>query len=210
MYTQIPNELFNYLPTLSGAATKILLIVARRTYGWHKSTAHISMQTFEELTGLSRSTVVRSIAELVKAGLLHVQRLKVGDVNEVNCYEILLPVENSTLPVENSKEGSSKMKLPLPARLQPETLTEHSVQELSTGRGGSSKMKLGVVSKSNLYKEKNLKKEYKERDDALALIVETHSLDANPDTTCPMCGIRATSFEVQRYGSCSHCFVKSR
>ena len=210
MYTQIPNELFNYLPTLSGAATKILLIVARRTYGWHKSTAHISMQTFEELTGLSRSTVVRSIAELVKAGLLHVQRLKVGDVNEVNCYEILLPVENSTQPVENSKEGSSKMKLPLPARLQSETLTEHSVQELSTGRGGSSKMKLGVVSKSNLYKEKNLKKEYKERNDALALIVETHSLDAKLDTTCPMCGIRAASFEVQRYGSCSHCFVKSR
>lgn len=210
MYTQIPNELFNYLPTLSGAATKILFIVARRTYGWHKSTAHISMQTFEELTGLSRSTVVRSIAELVKAGLLHVQRLKVGDVNEVNCYEILLPVENSTQPVENSKGGSSKMKLPSPARLQSETLTEHSVQELSTGRGGSSKMKLGVVSKSNLYKEKNLKKEYKERNDALALIVETHSLDAKPDTTCPMCGIRATSFEVQRYGSCSDCFVKSR
>jgi len=179
VYTQIPNELFNYLPTLSGAATKILLIVARRTYGWHKSTAHISMQTFEELTGLSRSTVVRSIAELVKAGLLHVQRLKVGDVNEVNCYEILLPVENSTQPVENLK-------------------------------GGSSKMKLGVVSKSNLYKEKNLKKEYKERNDALALIVETHSPNAKPDTTCPMCGIHATSFEVQRYGSCSDCFVKSR
>ena len=172
MYTQIPNELFDYLPSLSGAATKILMIVARRTYGWHKSTAQISMNTFEELTGLSRSSVARAITELGNAGLLHVQRLKIDTVNEVNCYEILLPVENSN-------EGSSKMKL-------------------------------GVVSKSNLYKEKNLKKEYKERNDALALIVETHSLNAKPDTTCPMCGISATSFEVQRYGSCSHCFVKSR
>jgi len=202
VYTQIPNELFDYLPTLSGAATKILLIVARRTYGWHKSTAHISMQTFEELTGLSRSTVVRSIAELGKAGLLHVQRLQVDGVNEINSYEILIPVENS-------KEGSSKMKLPPPARLQAEPPTEHTVQELSTDRGGSSKMKLGVVSKSNLYKERNLKKEYKERNDALALIGETHSPHAKPDTTCPVCGVRATSFEVQRYGTCSDCFVKS-
>ena len=93
-------------------------------------------------------------------------------------------MENSTQPVENLKGGSSKMKLPPPARLQSETPIEHSVQELSTDRGGSSKMKLGVVSKSNLYKEKNLKKEYKERNDALALIVETHSPNAKPDTTC--------------------------
>ena len=203
MYTQIPNELFDHLPTLSGAATKILFIVARRTYGWHKSTAHISMQTFEELTGLSRSTIVRSIAELGKAGLLHVQRLQVDGVNEINSYEILLPVENS-------KRGSSKMKLPPPARLQSEPPTEHSVQELSTDRGGSSKMKLGVVSKSNLYKERNLKKEYKKSNDALALYVETHDPHAKPDTTCPVCGVRATTFEVQRYGSCSDCFVKSK
>jgi len=203
VYTQIPNELFDHLPTLSGAATKILFIVARRTYGWHKSTAHISMQTFEELTGLSRSTIVRSIAELGKAGLLHVQRLQVDGVNEINSYQILIPVENS-------KRGSSKMKLPPPARLQAEPPTEHSVQELSTDRGGSSKMKLGVVSKSNLYKEKNLKKEYKKSNDALALYVETHSPHAKPDTTCPMCGVRATTFEVQRYGSCSDCFVKSK
>jgi len=203
VYTQIPNELFDHLPTLSGAATKILFIVARRTYGWHKSTAHISMQTFEELTGLSRSTIVRSIAELGKAGLLHVQRLQVDGVNEINSYEILLPVENS-------KRGSSKMKLPPPARLQSEPPTEHSVQELSTDRGGSSKMKLGVVSKSNLYKERNLKKEYKKSNDALALYVETHDPHAKPDTTCPVCGVRATTFEVQRYGSCSDCFVKSK
>jgi len=195
--------LFDHLPTLSGAATKILFIVARRTYGWHKSTAHISMQTFEELTGLSRSTIVRSIAELGKAGLLHVQRLQVDGVNEINSYQILIPLENS-------KRGSSKMKLPPPARLQSEPPTEHSVQELSTDRGGSSKIELGVVSKSNLYKEKNLKKEYKKRTDALALYVETYDPNAKPDTTCPMCGVRATTFEVQRYGSCSDCFVKSK
>lgn len=202
MYTQIPNELFDHLLTLSGSATKILLIVARYTYGWHKSTAHISMQTFQDMTGLSRSTVVRSIAELSKARLLHVQRLQVDGVNEINCYEILLPVENT-------KGGGSKMKPPPPAQSQPEMSSGYTVQELPACDGGGSKMKPGVVSKCYLYKERSLKKEYKKSTDTLALVEETHSPHAKPDTACPKCGMPATSFEVQRYGSCSYCFVKS-
>lgn len=204
MYTQIPNELFDYLPSLSGAATKILMIVARRTYGWHKSTAQISMNTFEELTGLSRSSVARAITELGNAGLLHVQRLKIDTVNEVNCYEILLPVENSN-------EGSSKMKLPPTKSLQAENKTAHTVQELSTREGGSSKIELGVVLKRNLYKEKYKEKKLKKGSDELAL-VENHDpvvADAKPDTACPTCGVPSTQFELQRYGSCQFCFVKS-
>jgi len=176
VYTQIPNELFDYLPSLSGAATKILMIVARRTYGWHKSTAQISMNTFEELAGLSRSSVARAITELGSAGLLHVQRLKIA-----------------------TKSSQAKNK------------TEHTVQELSTGEEGSSKMKLGVVLKSNLYKEKYKEKKLKKEPDKLAL-VENHDpvvAEAKPDTACPTCGVPSTQFELQRYGCCQFCFVKS-
>lgn len=160
------------------------------------------MQTFEDLTGLSRSTVVRSITELSKVGLLYVQRLQVDKVNEVNCYEILLPVENA-------KVGGSKMKPPYTADTQPETSSGYTIQELSTGGEGGSKMKPGVVSKLNLYKERDLKKEYKKSTDMLALVEEAYSPHAKPDTTCPKCGMRATLFEVNRYGTCSYCFVKS-
>ena len=211
MYTQIPNELFDYLPSLSGAAIKVLMIVARRTYGWHKSTAQISMNTFEELTGLSRSSVARAITELGNAGLLHVQKLKIDNVNEINCYEILLPVENSDKPVENSNEGSSKMKLPPTKSSQAENKTAHTVQELSTGEGGSSKIELGVVLKSNLYKEKYKERKLKKEPDKLAL-VENHDpvvAEAKPDMACPTCGVPSTQFELQRYGSCQFCFVKS-
>ncbi|NDF98924.1 MAG: hypothetical protein EB101_08375 [Chitinophagia bacterium] len=183
VYTQIPNELFDYLPSLSGAAIKVLMIVARRTYGWHKSTAQISMNTFEDLTGLSRSSVARAITELGNAGLLHVQKLKIDNVNEINCYEILLPVENSDKPVENSNEGSSKMKLPHTQSSQAENKTAHTVQELSTGEGGSSKMKLGVVLKSNLYKEK-----YKDQT-RLVQRVEYHQLNLNCNDTAPVSSV---------------------
>lgn len=211
MYTQIPNELFDYLPSLSGAAIKVLMIVARRTYGWHKSTAQISINTFEDLTGLSRSSVARAITELGNAGLLHVQKLKIDNVNEINCYEILLPVENSDKPVENSNKGSSKMKLPPTKSSQAENKTEHTVQELSTGEGGSSKMKLGVVLKSNLYKEKYKEKKLKKDSDELAL-VENHDpvvAESIADIPCPICGVPSTQFELQRYGCCQFCFVKS-
>ena len=162
------------------------------------------MNTFEELTGLSRSSVARAITELGNAGLLNVQRLKIDTVNEVNCYEILLPVENSN-------EGSSKMKLPPTKSSQAENKTAHTVQELSTGEGGSSKMKLGVVLKRNLYKEKYKEKKLKKEPDKLAL-VENHDpvvTDAKPDMACPTCGVPSTQFELQRYGSCQFCFVKS-
>ena len=156
MYTQLHNELFKYIPFLSGAAVKILLIVARQTYGWHKENAQISLQTFEMQSGLSRSSVVRAIAELVKAELLDVKRIKVGDLNEINSYQILLPMQKEVKAIP---------------KIAPSTLSHLQSQTIKN--------------------------------------VEKSVSGSQLDTNCPQCGLITNMNEINRYGTCSFCYVKS-
>lgn len=86
-YTTIPNEMIDTLMAgLSGAEFKVLVYVARRTFGFHRDAAGIS---FSQLctglvtrdgrrldcgTGLGRSTVQAAVESLETAGYLVVRR----------------------------------------------------------------------------------------------------------------------------------------
>jgi phage replication O-like protein O len=64
-FTAIPNMVLEKLmPGLSKAALKVLLAVARKTYGFHKERDAISLTQLQTLTGLGRAGVVRGINEL--------------------------------------------------------------------------------------------------------------------------------------------------
>src|SRR5690242_7678760 len=78
--TQVPNLLFdNYLPVLTGAELKLLLVIIRQTYGWvDKRTGHrkhkdrLCMRQFEAKTGLCKRVITKSIQTLVTRGLINV------------------------------------------------------------------------------------------------------------------------------------------
>lgn len=67
---QVPNAVVDEaLEQISGNATKVYLLIVRKTRGWQKEADAISLSQFEKL-GMSRKTALAAVDELVKAGLV--------------------------------------------------------------------------------------------------------------------------------------------
>lgn len=70
-HTQTPNELFDeWLPVLGLAELKVLMVVIRKTFGWHKIRDRISLSQLETLTGLERRHVLKATKTLVEKHLI--------------------------------------------------------------------------------------------------------------------------------------------
>lgn len=71
-YTAISNELLEqiYKLPLNGSEFRILLVVIRKTYGYHKKVDNISLTQFQKHTGIIRNNVCRSLKTLVSALIL--------------------------------------------------------------------------------------------------------------------------------------------
>jgi len=70
-FTNMPNVYIDeYLPELSGAELKVLLVVLRRTVGCQKESEEISLSQFERMTGLTRHSVINGLRRLIERGLV--------------------------------------------------------------------------------------------------------------------------------------------
>lgn len=71
-YTAIANEILDQLVKagLLGSEYAICFVVIRKTYGFQKKIDRISLTQFEELTNLSRPTVVHTLKNLVIKNIL--------------------------------------------------------------------------------------------------------------------------------------------
>jgi phage replication O-like protein O len=70
-YTQTPNDLFDHwLPLLKESELKVILVIMRKTFGWHKKKDKISISQLMEKTGLSRETVIIAAKSLENKGLV--------------------------------------------------------------------------------------------------------------------------------------------
>ncbi len=91
-FTQVPDDLFDeLLPDLSGAETKCLLYIIRRTFGWKQNSDHISMSqliggirkadgtVLDRGTGLSKDSVARATRSLMEKGILMRRRVYSDD-----------------------------------------------------------------------------------------------------------------------------------
>lgn len=78
--TQVPNVIFDtYLPELTEAELKILLIIIRQTLGWvdrktgkRKAKDRLTNTQLQQKTGLSRRVVTKAIQSLVTKSLIQV------------------------------------------------------------------------------------------------------------------------------------------
>jgi hypothetical protein len=106
-YTQIPDELLDHhLAHLTGAEVKVLLYIARRTFGWKKDCDAISFNQMltgirrrdgtksDEGAGVSRSTLVVALDGLEQKGLITRRRFDKG-TQEASIYAIRMAGEPS-------------------------------------------------------------------------------------------------------------------
>lgn len=73
-YTQVPNAIFDLMADKDAGLTekelKVLLAVARKTFGWHKKRDKISLTQLEQLTSLSRPSVVAGLESAIERGII--------------------------------------------------------------------------------------------------------------------------------------------
>ncbi len=69
--TQIPNVIFDkWMPHLSGAEFKVVMFIARKTYGWGERPDTISIAQMATGTGLSARAVEGAVLTLTGKGIL--------------------------------------------------------------------------------------------------------------------------------------------
>src|SRR5687768_2191293 len=99
-YATVTRWLRSKMAALKGAAVKLILEIADRTFGFRKWEDVIALSQFEQACGLCRETVVSTIDDLITLGLI--RRSKAGNSY---CYALCLPadlfVDKSVNAVEN-------------------------------------------------------------------------------------------------------------
>jgi len=70
-FTQVPNDFFDeFLPELDKAELKVLLVVIRGTFGYHRNEVEISSREMAEQTGLSLASIGPAAETLETMGLI--------------------------------------------------------------------------------------------------------------------------------------------
>jgi len=105
-FTALPNIYVDeHLAELSGAETKVLIVILRKTVGWQKESDEISLSQIEKITGLARHSVIAALRGLMKRGL--VVQTKPAEGNKPASYKCIVPLVASAkgAPADELKGG---------------------------------------------------------------------------------------------------------
>ena len=71
-HIDVANEIAEALAKtqLSGYESRILWVILRKTYGWHKKIDSISITQFEKATGLKRRHIQRTLKKLLNRNII--------------------------------------------------------------------------------------------------------------------------------------------
>lgn len=131
-YTQTPNDLFDHwLPHLKEGELKVLLVIMRKTFGWHKIRDRISISQLMKLTGMARSSVVNSIKSLEQKGVIHKDTTGENG-SEETYYELIVNEDsNNSYQSEFNTPPSPNFVPPPSTNFVPtkETLTKEKSKE---------------------------------------------------------------------------------
>ena len=93
-FTQTPNALFDeWLPKLGMAELKVLMVIMRKTFGWHKVRDRISLSQLQKITGLERTHVCKGIKGLIEKQLI--TKFVTGEKGSQETYYELVVIDDS-------------------------------------------------------------------------------------------------------------------
>lgn len=104
-YTQIPNAIFELMADkdahLTEAELRVILAIARKTFGWHKKRDKISLSQLEELTAMTRKSVKSGIDAAIERGIVR----RTPDKNDARggfFYELVVEEPNEQTSIKNT------------------------------------------------------------------------------------------------------------
>lgn len=93
-FTQAPNALFDeWLPLLKLVELRVLMVILRKTFGWHKIRDRISLSQLEKCTGSQRRDIIKATDKLQKLGLI--TKEVVGEMGDQDTFYELVVQEDS-------------------------------------------------------------------------------------------------------------------
>lgn len=120
-HTQTPNDLFDHwLPLLSEGELKVLLVIMRKTFGWHKTHDAISASQLSKYTGMLEETVIKAARSLQSKGVI--TREVVGPAGKQQTIYSLIVTEDSNNSYPSVDTPPSEPRGPL--GLNPPVQTE--------------------------------------------------------------------------------------
>lgn len=188
-YTQTPNVFFDEVfKTLTEGELRIVLVLVRQTFGWHKNVDRISLGQLAKKTGMIKTSICRSLNSLLNKNLI--QKHKFGTPGKERCYyALVMEKEKEEMPlpeddgieseeeraiISNNFDQSPKETPPVSQRDYPqspkethkinsskETIQKKQQQQVSTGPTPVSKVpsSAAVFSSSQNQKQKQQVKE---------------------------------------------------
>lgn len=112
-YTQIADEIFNgLLPRLGHAELKVLLLIARKTFGWNKDYDAISLSQLQEGTQLGITSIKRAVKSLESKGVIWVHRMRARRGNAaINTYGLVIKGGRAKTGLPQAQNGPHKKQL---------------------------------------------------------------------------------------------------
>jgi len=140
-YTQVPNALLDeQMQDMGLAELKCVLLVIRKTFGWHKGRDRISYTQFEKETGLSRESVRQGTTRAVERKVLRQYTTTQGYEYALNVDPYPVPESSTVAVLESSstketiqkKNNATRDRLSDMIKQKPNPLTEYppDVQDL--------------------------------------------------------------------------------
>lgn len=67
-YTQLPNAILDSMNEMEETEFRVVVAIARKTFGWHKREDELSLSQLKDITGLSRPSVIKGVEIAIKNG----------------------------------------------------------------------------------------------------------------------------------------------
>ena len=123
-FTAVPNIIFDeYQKHLSGGEFKTLCTICRKTIGWHKEADSISISQLQDLTGMSRPSIVAHIKKLEEAKLIVVDKKRGKGNTYTLAFEESKNFTSEATNWLNNLTSTSKKTLPTKERLNKRSST---------------------------------------------------------------------------------------
>lgn len=100
-YTQIPNIILDeWIRKLTGSQSKVVIEIARKTFGWHKPEDRISRSQLMEITGMTKNTVSAACEFLIENGYIYSK-----GTNQAGTLYGLIVTQSSGVKIDPPKIG---------------------------------------------------------------------------------------------------------
>ncbi len=133
-FTQTPNDLFDHwLPHLGEVELKVLLVIMRKTFGWHKTRDRISISQLTTLTGSIPKNVISAVRSLIEKGIV-IKSVEGPIGKQVTYYEMVVHEDsNNSYPcrIDSGTPVESTGGTPVKLTVTKETSSKEKERNLS-------------------------------------------------------------------------------